>query len=546
VCFDPARANKESNSDETHEFDFQTEEFSNSDLRVTVSEHDYESLYSLQCETELPFPTSCIGLDVENVIDSAIIFATLRMRFFSAQFGYGHASSGSDKQGSLIHAGLGPELFCFPKRMTSKQPDRDDAMLLLWFWFYLGRCRSLQDAVEHTELNSPAEVALGMIKQHFESKASIAFGQHASVEGRRSSIANRDIYISRDFRKALKLDDVYKRHKFYYDHSPHIANAFDVTFCDFVKQDAEEKSYNSRYRHMRLDELIMQFWDFKLLTLNAFGKFEDLQNCKFDECDAVIQNFDEQSDLLVAKFRDSVSSSKFSKRCQACQDMNKDKKRSSCKRHMYDYLNDDEEGLEYLRKQSSYLRRLSFPKATFKRIVRAFKEQQHKDEHPNQHFYQNIDDYISAIPDPHSLMVKLVSKPEEGNPNSTLMSLRSYDGIFNAFFHPPIESRHILKKDDQRPLLPRFPINLYDNEAFGLDHKQDYGYFPTAVSREGQPAVPACSLISRQSSKLHHFRSIFRVLEDGQQKGWNSVRTEAEFTSCRALTFLLSICVDRH
>jgi len=319
----------------------------------------------------------------------------------------------------------------------------------------------------------------------------------------------------------------------------------DITFCNFVKQDPEEKSYNSRYRHMRLDELIMQFWDFKILALNAFGQFEDLQSCEFDECDAVIQNFDEMCDLIAVNFRNCVSSSKFSQNCQACREMNKEMKRSSCKLHMYDYLNDDEEGLEYIRKQSSYLRRLSFPKNTFKQVVRLFKEQQAKDTPPIGQFYHSIDECIRSISDPHSLMVKLVSKPSEGNPNSTLMSLRSYDGLFNAFFYPPIESRSTLRKDDQRPLLPRFPINLYDNEAYKLDHKQDYCFFPTAVSKQGQPAIPACSLISRQSSKVHHFRSIFRVLEVGLQKGWNSQRTEAEFTSCRFFTSLLIFCACR-
>lgn len=88
------------------------------------------------------------------------------------------------------------------------------------------------------------------------------------------------------FRKALKLDDFYKKHKFYYDSVPTIENALDFTFCDFEIQDPDEKSYNSRYLHMRLDELIMQAWDFKLLALNAFGQNEDLQNCNFPECDA--------------------------------------------------------------------------------------------------------------------------------------------------------------------------------------------------------------------------------------------------------------------
>jgi len=351
------------------------------------------------------------------------------------------------------------------------------------------------------------------------------------------------------FRKALKMDMFYKKHKFFYDNSQTFENAFDVTFCEFEIQSAEEKSYNSRYLHMRVDELIVQAWDFKLLALNAFGSQEDLQHCNFPECDALIQNFDELCDLICSKFRGSLWSSKLSKYCESCNEMGRPgHKRSSCKLHLYDYLNDDEEGLEYVRKQSSYLRRLTFSKSAFKELVHVFKEQQRKSDHPNQRFYQSVADCIGAISDTHSLMVKLVSCPQEGNPNATMMTQRSYDGIFNAFFVPPIEPRTLLEKGDQRQLLPRFPINLFDNEKYELGAQQDYRRFPTAASKEGERVSPACSLVSRRSNNSHHFRAIFRVLEMGSQKtaaetkkndkaaagGWHSQRAEAEFTSCTA------------
>ena len=505
VCFDPENA-----SNSYDKFEFQTEEFSSSDLRVKVLEHDYESLYSLQCEAELPVPASCNGVEFGKIIGRAVIFVVMRMRFFSAQFGHGLVlSSSSDGKVSRIHNGLGPELFCFPKRLPSKQPDRSDDELTFWFWFYLGRCFSL-DGIYLQKFS--IDETLKMITQHLTQN----FRLH--------------------FRKALKLDDFYKKHKFYYDSVPTIENAFDFTFCDFEIQDPEEKSYNSRYLHMRLDELIMQAWDFKLLALNAFGQNEDLQNCNFPECDALLQDFDDLCDLIATKFRGSQWSSKLSMRCEACHEMNRDKKRNSCKDHLYDYLNDDGEGLEYVRKQSSYLRRLTFSKSVFHEIVRVFREQQTRPGNPNHRFYQSIMDQIGSISDPHSLMVKLVSCAQEGNPDATMMTQRSYDGIFNAFFVPPIEPRTTLDKGDQRALLPRFPINLYDNEKYELAQQQDYRLFPTALSKEGERAIPACSLVSRRSKNSHHFRSLFRVLETGLQKvgGWHSQRSEAEFTSCTA------------
>jgi hypothetical protein len=290
----------------------------------------------------------------------------------------------------------------------------------------------------------------------------------------------------------------------------------------------------------------MQAWDFKLLALNAYGRNADLQACNFPECDALIQNCDDICDSIARNFRGSQCwSSRLSHSCGACRRLGVEKRRHSCKSHMYDYLNDDVEGLEYVRKQSSYLRRLTFSKNSFNEILHLFKEQQAKAENPNQRFYQSIADQIASISDSHSLMVKLVSSPQEGNPNATLMSQRSYDGIYNAFFVPSMQHGSALEKGIEGEMLPRFPVDLYDNEKFAIGQKQDYNHFPTADGKEGGRAIPACSLLSKRSDKSHHFRSLFRVVEVGAQKdgGWNSQRTEAEFTSCegfeRACTYSL-------
>lgn len=515
VCFDPNHGNMADHHDERQYFDFQTVEFSNSDLRVTVTMHDNVSIYALQFEAEVPIPAYFDRLDPYRVIDSTIVYITMRMRFFSAQFGCIRGPySASEGNESLVHVGHGPELFCFPECFpergkaegdgSSPQPDRVDNVLLLWFWFYLCRCPStLTD--DSTKYPSDVKHAWDKLKEHFDRKWT------GSV-----------VSLPRHFRKVLKLDEFYNKHDFYSNDSAFLQNAFDITFCEFGVQKQEEKLYNSRYLHMRLDELIMQFWDFKLLALNAFGKHEDLQKCKFDEGDALIHNFDEQCDLFVSHFRGSTSSSKFSKPCGACEKLGREKiKRSACKLHMYDHLNDDEEGLEYLRKQSSYLRRLTFPKAPFKRIVDIFKEQAKTDRSPPVQFYKDITKCVSAISDPSLFNVKLVAAES------------SYDGIFNALFYHPMQSSCTLSRDDaeRRDLSPRFPIDLYDNEMYKLAHQQDYCNFPTAPPREGQPVIPACSLISKQSSKLHHFRFFSHVLEQGLQKEWNSHRTEAEFTS---------------
>jgi hypothetical protein len=536
VCFDPRHAH-----DETQYFDFQTVEFSISDLRVTdtITMHDNVSRYALQFEAEVPIPASFDGLDSYRVINSTIIYITMRMRFFSAQFGCIRGPySGSEGNPSLVHVGHGPELFCFPKRLERlpkplqvegdgllPQPDgveSVDLVLLLWYWFYLSRRPStLTD--ESTKYPSDVQNAWDMLKEDFDRKRS------GSV-----------VSLVSHFRNVLKLNEFYNKHDFYSNDSAFLENAFDITFCDFEKPDAEEKLYNSRYLHMRLDELIMQFWDFKLLALNAFGKHDDLQRCKFDEGDAVIHNFDEQCDLFVSQFRGSISSSKFSKPCGACEKLGRKKiVRSACKLHMYDHLNDDEEGLEYVRKQSSYLRRLSFPKVPFKRIVDIFKEQAKTDRPFHQELFteiQEITKCASAISDLDRIRQPLFMV-------EVAASKGSYHGTFNALFYHTMQSSCTLSRDDadRRDLSPRFPIDLYDNEMYKLAHQQDYCDFPTAPTQEGQPVISACSLISKQSSKCHHFHFFSHVLEQGLQKGWNSHRTEAEFTSCKA--FFCTFCL---
>ncbi len=509
VCFRPDEV--------SYGFIWQTEEISSSSFRVTVTENDYESLYSLHCEAEFPIPPGFKQPKFEMLINKTVIFVTLRMRFFSAQFGW--------FERERVSAGYGPELFCFPKRIALPQPNRgfNDA-LLFWVWFYLARFEGSLEIMQSMLVSLSNDEVLGMLLQNLGQKL------HQSKEAHLKSGSGCPPLVH--FRNVLKLDNFYERHKFF--HEGKFSEAFDFTFCEFEILQAQEKSYNSRYLYMRLDELIMQAWDFKLLALNAFGNIECLKNCNFPECDALIQGFDDQTDLIATKFRSSmssISSSKWSKRCEACHAMGVNIERSSCEQHLYDYLNDDEEGLEYVRKQSSYLRRLTFSKIAFKQISRLFIEQQRLGEKPGQRFYQNIADCISTTSsDAHSLMVKLVLSPSDGNPNSTMMTQRSYDGIYNAFFNTPIEPRTILETGKKYDMSPRFPINLYDNEKYMLSQSQDYCKFPTAFE-----CIPACSLISRRSRNFHHFESLFRVFETGSQAGWNSQRTEAEFTSCKLL-----------
>lgn len=521
VCFEP---------DKTSDvYDIQTEEVSSSGFRVTVTENDYESLYSLHCEAEIPIPRNYKQPTFEILINKTAIFVTLRMRFFSAQFGWFER----ERVSTPFTACYGPELFCFPKRIALPQPNRsyNDA-LLVWVWFYLARFEGSLEMMKSMVNSCSGDEVLRMLLQNLGQKS------HQTMEAFWASGSGCPPLVH--FRKVLKLDNFYKRHKFFYEGK--FTTAFDFTFCEFEILRAQEKSYNSRYLYMRLDELIMQAWDFKLLALNAFGNSECLKSCKFPECDALIQDFDEQADLIATRFRGSMSSPKLSKRCEACHAMGVKKERSSCKNHMYDYLNDDEEGLEYLRKQSSYLRRLTFSKITFKQISSLFIELQMHGGQPNQRFYQSIADCIGTSPDAHSLMVKLVSSPSEGNPNATMMTQRSYDGIYNAFFNFSIEPRTFLETGKEKDMSPKFPINLYDNEKYMLAQSQDYRQFPTAVStpskgleKDKEQSVPACSLVSRRSHNFHHFGSLFRVLETGLQAGWNSQRTEAEFTSCKHL-----------
>ncbi len=541
LCFSPEDCSK------FDEFDFQTEEISSSGFRITVTENDYESLYSLHCEAEIPIPRrkkTMPDFKFETLIDSTVIFVTMRMRFFSAQFG-------------ISTPGFGPELFCFPRRLSSPQSEAIqsfDDVLLFWVWYYMNRCR--KDSLEAIQT---------------------IVGTHSNSEVHEMLLQNLDNFEACDpfwkpksgcppfihFRKDLKLGRFYKNHVSFssYDKT---ANAYDIVFCDFERPSAEEKPYNSRYLHMRLDELIMQAWDFKLLALNSFGNNECLRSVNFPDSDALIQYFDEQSDLIATNFRSSWSSGILSKQCAACNALGNDKKRYACKEHLYDYLNDDEEGLEYLRKQSSYLRRLTFSKRTFDTIVYLFKNLQSKGANPDVQFFNSITACIgaNAISDTNALMTKLVSCADDGNRDATLMSQRSYDGLYNAFFVPPIERGQILEKGNVKNMFPRFPIRLYDNERYMLGEHRNRSDFPVALSQD----VPACSLVSRQFGKSHHFRYFFHALEAelqaGGQSQWtetmsekdseceqfyffaqctdfsifsgaHTIRTEAEFTSCK-------------
>ncbi len=509
VCFEPDKA--------SDVYDIQTEEVSSSGFRVTVTQNHHESVYSLHCEAEIPIPQNYKQSMFEILINKTVIFVTLRMRFFSAQFGWFER----ERVSTPFTAGYGPELFCFPKRIALPQPNRgfNDA-LLFWVWFYLARFEDSLEVMKSIVNSCSSDEVLQMLLQNLGQKS------HPTMEAFWESGSGCPSLVH--FRKVLKLDNFYKRHKFFYEGK--FTRAFDFTFCEFEIFGAQEKSYNSRYLHMRLDELMMQAWDFKLLALNAFGNSECLKSCRFPECDALIQGVDQQADFIATRFRSSMSSSELSKICEACHVMGIKKERSSCKNHLYDYLNDDEEGLDYLRKQSSYLRRLTFSKNAFKRICSLFIELQRHGGQPNQRFYQSIADCIGSSQDADSLMTKLVSSPSEGNPNATMMTQRSYHGIYNAFFNSPIEPRTVLETGKKFDMSPRFPINLYDNEKYMLSQSQDYRRFPTAFE-----CIPACSLVSRRSHNFHHFGSLFRVLETGSQAGWNSQRTEAEFTSCKHL-----------
>ena len=506
-------------------YDIQTEEVSSSGFRVTVTENDHESLYSLHCEAEIPIPRNYKQPTFEILINKTVIFVTLRMRFFSAQFGWFERERVFH---SMYCRAYGPELFCFPKRIALPQPNRgfNDA-LLFWVWFYLARSKGSLEMIQSIVNSYSADEILGMLLQNLGQKS------HQMMEAFWESGSGRPHLIH--FRKALNLDNFYTRHIFFYEGK--FTTAFDVTFCELEILPAQEKPYNSRYLHMRLDELIMQAWDFKLLALNSFGNIESLKSWDFPECDSLFQCFDDQADLIAMNYRSHWSSDILQENCTACRalDEQSEQKRYSCKLHMYDYLNDDEDGLEYVRKQSSYLRRLTFSKVTFNRISNLFKELQSHGGQPNQRFYQSIAGYIgtgatsTSISDLNSLMIKLVSSPSEEYPNATMMSQHSYSGIYNAFFTPSIVPGHIVAPDEENTMCPTFPINLYDNEKYVLAQHQNYLLFPITESKD----VPACSLSSRRFANTHHFHSLFRILDTGLQAGWNSQRTEAEFTSCK-------------
>ena len=281
VCFEPEKA--------SDVYDIQTEEVSSSGFRVTVTENDHESLYSLHCEAEIPIPRNYKQPTFEILINKTVIFVTLRMRFFSAQFGWFER----ERVSTPCTAGYGPELFCFPKRIALPQPNRgfNDA-LLFWVWFYLAR---FEGSLEMTQLianfHSKDEV-LRMLLRNLDLKS------HQMMEAFWESGSGCPPLIH--FRKVLKLDNFYKRHEFFYEGK--FTTAFDVTFCEFEILPAQEKPYNSRYLHMRLDELIMQAWDFKLLALNAFGNIECLKSCNFPECDALIQGLMIKPILLQLHF----------------------------------------------------------------------------------------------------------------------------------------------------------------------------------------------------------------------------------------------------
>ncbi len=459
----------------------------------------------MECEVEFPVPRSCLEslsskpdtgnprlLSDDEIIDSTFFFVSFRFRFFSGQFGF--------TQYPQLHHGFGPELFCFPKR--------------------IGR-----------RLSSPASLSETLVADESESKLSSDVKRYLQ-----------------SLRKPLKLDEegFYKSHKGYIP--TRIDRAHDVTFCDFETMTADEKSYNSRYLTMRLDELIMQAWDFKLLALSAFGNPEDLGDCKFSQCDSILQYFDVQSDHFAKKFRiGSLWDAKLSQKCEACASKrigSSSVLRSRCSEHVYDYLNDDLEGLEYVRRQSSFLRRSSFSKQLYAALHEMFvlEKRERKLVLPLETFFRGLESLLrqedvtdrnSSIADRHPLMWKLVSSPSEGRRHETLMSRCDYRGTFNAFFEPSIDQGI----DPPDFFHPRFPVNLYDNERYELAEDQNLRHYP--VTSDGKAA---CTLSSRPSqNNSHHFRSIFGVLESiihpprrdmAAEDESERSRTEAEFTSC--------------
>ncbi len=508
--FDPSK---------TGNFEIQSQTFTGPELKVNQS--PFESVYSLQCEAELSIPSSCrkklnedvkpipdkglrhIPLTYDEIIDCTVFVVMLRMRFFSAQFGHGNPRN--------LHNGFGPELFCFPSRSK----------------YILNLCMGPNPTSSGAGTSGAQELLQNMNLSNVELKQWMA--QQLRIACCRVS---------------LKLESVYERHHRF---TPCTERAYDITFCEFVALTAVEASYNSRYIRMRLDELLMQAWDFKLLALNSFGNESDLQECNFSECDSLFQFLDEKCDEdLVKKFRvGSLWSAKLARRCEACSAKSEPetKIRAFCKQHWFDYLNDDEHGLDYIRKHSSYLRRLTFSKQVFNKISQLFHNQKRSApaffEVPprNDIFYDKIKAALKSEEDfdRHSLMLKIVSCPDEGNPNGTLMDRSDFQGIWKAFFGDSLLS-------DFRP---SFPTQLYDNEKYEYNMNtttQDFRQFPTAVSKDRERAIPACSLSSAFSYNAHHFKSIFRVLETAfQAKPPLSQRTEAEFTSCMS-PFFTCIC----
>ncbi len=514
ACFDPHK-----NGD----FTFQPQQFTGSNLKVNIAEGHTSSVFSLQCEVEFPVPdafrlSKFSRLTPESPVDDEIInctifFVGLRMRFFSGQFGicqkYEH-----------LHHGFGPELFFFPKRNDL-------------------RLNSPADDFENKVTSLSSEDQVKKVLQSLN-----------SGNPRRAVGGGLDPYVF--FRQALLLDEngAYMSHNRY--NTDRIRQAHDVTFCDFEKLKADAKSYNSRYLSMRLDELIMQAWDFKLLALNAFGNSDDLIKCNFAQCDAILQFFDVHSDYLTKKFRvGSLWDEKLSHVCESCASKSNGSRRvlrSHCVDHVFDYLNDDLEGLEYVRKQSSYLRRVSFSKKTYEQLLDLFvTEKRDRKMIPLESFYQSIDallhqedvtDRNSSVADRHPLMWKLVSCRSEGNFKETMMSKCDYAGLCNAFFEPSSNRGF----DPPKKFVPRFPIDLYENERHEFDENQCSAKYP--ATSDGNIA---CSLSSRPSlNNAHHFRSIFNAVERVSHPSSSEManrdertRIEAEYTSCKHTLFNL-------
>jgi hypothetical protein len=448
----------------------------------------------------------------DEIINSTIFFVHLRMRFFSGQFGIGICENFEH-----LHHGFGPELVFFPKRNDL-------------------RLNSPADDFKSKDFSSEDQVK--KVLQSLNSG-----NPQKAVEG------GEELYVY--FRQALQLDEngAYKSHNGY--NPIRIRRAHDIAFCDFEKLEADGKSYNSRYLSMRLDELIMQAWDFKLLALNAFGNSDDLMKCNFVQCNAILQFFDVHSDHLTKQFRvGSFWGEKLSRMCLSCASESNGSRRvlrSHCVDHVFDYLNDDLEGLEYVRKQSSYLRRVSFSKKIYLQLQKLFvAEKRERKPFPTESFFRSIatelhqedvTDRNSTATDRHPLMCKLVSSRSEGHIKETLMSKCDYAGLCDAFFEPS-STRGI----DPNFWNPRFPINLYENRRYEIDENQNSRMYP--VTMDGNAA---CSLSSRPSlNNAHHFRSFFSVIEcvvhsSSSEMANRDARTriEAEYTSCKHASFII-------